>query len=279
MGFRAFVPVEVRSTHNQVIRHAQVWTSFLIALGEKPLISHKGEFVKENPIRYRCAVEDIEPQHWIVWMLDLPACFSSARTEKGALERAPDRIAQYYSWITDHDPSMSVPDRPLEIDVVETFHSFPCPEDSDYLVNAFFEDDRRPLTVWDVDVALRLFNWTRQDLHSVLGSARPDQLLATIDNEVHKLILGIVGHIAHAENWYFNHLDLGLEPSELPEDLLERLEAVRENTRSQLVELIGVDTIEENCGEHWSPRKVIRRALWHERDHTQHITKRLSALS
>jgi uncharacterized damage-inducible protein DinB len=227
---------------------------------------------------HRCAVEDIEPQHWIAWMLDLPACFSSARTEKEALERALDRITQYYTWITDHDPSISVPDGPFEIEVVETFHSFPSPEDPDYVVNAFFEDDRRPLTVWDVDVALRLFNWTRQGLHNVLRSARPDQLLTTIDNEVHKSILGIVGHIAQAENWYFNHLDLGLEPSELPEDALERLEAVHANTHSQLVELIGMDTIAENYGERWSPRKVVRRALWHERDHTQHIRKLLSAL-
>jgi predicted RNase H-like HicB family nuclease len=227
---------------------------------------------------HRCAVEDIEPRHWIVWMLDLPACFSSAKTKKEALERAPDRIAQYYSWITDHDPSISVPEGPFEIEIVETFRSFACPEDPEYLVNAFFEDDRRPLTVWDVDVALRLFNWTRQDLQNVLESARPDQLFTTIDNEVHKSILGVVGHIAQAENWYFNHLDLGLEPSVLPEDVLERLEAVRENTHSQLVKLIGVDTIVEHLGEHWSPRKVVRRALWHERDHTQHIRKLLSAL-
>ena len=211
-------------------------------------------------------------------MLDLPCCFSSARNEKEALERAPDRITQYYSWITDHDPSMSVPDGPFEIEVVETFHSFPSPEYPDYLVNAFFEDDRRPLTASEVETALRLFNWTRQDLQNVLESARPDQLLITIDNEVHKSILGIVGHIAHAENWYFNHLDLGLEPSELPEDALERLAAVCANTRFQLIELMGVGTIKENYGEHWSPRKVVRRALWHERDHTQHIRKLLSAL-
>jgi hypothetical protein len=26
-------------------------------------------------------------------------------------------------------------------------------------------------------------------------------------------------------------------------------------------------------GETWSARKVLRRAMWHERDHTQHIRK------
>jgi len=26
-------------------------------------------------------------------------------------------------------------------------------------------------------------------------------------------------------------------------------------------------------GEIWSPRKALRRAVWHERDHTEHIRK------
>ena len=34
-------------------------------------------------------------------------------------------------------------------------------------------------------------------------------------------------------------------------------------------QVIGVD------GEFWSPRKVLRRALWHERDHMEHIKKLL----
>lgn len=229
-------------------------------------------------MRYRLAVEDIEPHHWIAWILDLPACFGSAKTEKEALRCAPDHIAKYYTWLTDHNPSLSVPSGPFDLEVVETFRSVPSPEDPEYLVNAFFEDDRRPLTASDVDLALQLFDWTRHDLQSVLDAARSDQLLTTIDNEIHKSILGIVGHIAYAENWYFDKLGLGLEPPELTGEVLEQLKAVRTNARSQLVELIGVETITENYGERWSPRKVVRRTLWHERDHTQHITKLLHAL-
>lgn len=30
---------------------------------------------------------------------------------------------------------------------------------------------------------------------------------------------------------------------------------------------VGID------GEFWSPRKMLRRAVWHERDHTFHIDK------
>jgi hypothetical protein len=37
-------------------------------------------------------------------------------------------------------------------------------------------------------------------------------------------------------------------------------------------QVVGTD------GEIWSPRKVLRRALWHERDHVEHI-KKLIAMS
>jgi hypothetical protein len=34
-------------------------------------------------------------------------------------------------------------------------------------------------------------------------------------------------------------------------------------------QVVGAD------GEFWSPRKVLRRTLWHERDHTEHLRKLL----
>ncbi len=35
----------------------------------------------------------------------------------------------------------------------------------------------------------------------------------------------------------------------------------------------GVNQVAGLDGELWSPRKVLRRTLWHERDHTGHIRK------
>ena len=227
---------------------------------------------------YRCALEDIEPNHWIVWVLDLPACFSSGKTEKVALKGTPLRIAEHHKWLSAHDPTLPVPTGPFDLEIIESFRSFPSPEDPDYLVNAFFMDDRRPLSNSDADLALRLFEWTRADLMNVLDRTRPDQLHAALPGEIHNSILGIVEHMARAENWYFEQLDLGLEPSEIPNGALEKLEVFRANTRSQLMKFIDSDRVVEHYGERWSPRKVIRRALWHERDHTQHIAKILSTL-
>jgi len=38
-----------------------------------------------------------------------------------------------------------------------------------------------------------------------------------------------------------------------------------------LTALSGQTGVVALAGEVWSARKVLRRSLWHERDHTQHI--------
>jgi len=229
-------------------------------------------------MRYRLAIEDVEPNHWIAWVLDLPACFGSAQTPADAVAHAPERIAAYYSWLLTHDSSLPVIAEPVEVEVVETFHSFASSQDPEYLVNAFFEDDRRLLNYWEVEVALRLLQWTRQDLLKVIGSATQEQLRKPIAGEVCGSIAGVLQHIAGAENWYFDQLDLALDRAQLPDDPLDRLQAVRANTQAQLVKLIGNERITKNRDELWSARKVVRRTLWHERDHTQHIVQLLAHL-
>lgn len=228
-------------------------------------------------MRYRLAVEDIEPNHWAAWVLDLPACFSSARTESDAIAKASQCIVAYFSWLTNHDGSLPTISRPFEIEIVETFRSFASDENPEYLVNAFFEDDRRPLTYWDAEVALRLLLWTRRDLLSVLRPATQEYLNRPITGEIGGSIAGILKHIAGAENWYLDQLGLALDQAQLPADPLPMLEAVRANTRAQLVKLVGDErVVRGEGGELWSARKVIRRALWHERDHTQHIKRLLT---
>ncbi len=229
-------------------------------------------------MRYRLAVEDMEPNHWIAWVLDLPACFSSAQTQTDAVAHAPKHIAEYYSWLSSHDSSLPVINEPIEVEVVDTFHSFASGEDPEYFVNAFFEDDRRPLNYWDIEVALRLLQWTRQDLLKVMQPITQEQFSKLIVGELRGSIAGLLKHVAGAENWYFDQLDLGLNRAQLPDDPLDMLKVVRANTRAHLVKLIVDERITKERDELWSARKVVRRTLWHERDHIQHIAQLLAQL-
>jgi len=224
-------------------------------------------------MRYRLAVEDVEPNRWVVWVLDLPACFSPAHTEADAVSRAPESIAAYYLWLARHDSSLPVISGPFEVELVETFHSLASDQDPEYLVNGFFEDDRRPLAYWDVVVVLRLLSWTHYDLLEIVESLTPEQLSKPLTGEVRGSIAGILEHIAGAENWYLERLGMGLDRRQLPDDPREKLEVVRTNTRTRLVDLIGDERITRNRGELWSARKLVRRALWHERAHTQQIER------
>jgi hypothetical protein len=50
---------------------------------------------------------------------------------------------------------------------------------------------------------------------------------------------------------------------------------VRVHLVSLLPTLVGVAQVIELDGELWSPRKLLRRTLWHEREHTVHIQRLL----
>jgi hypothetical protein len=224
-------------------------------------------------MRVYLAVEDMEPNHWIAWALNLPGCFSSATTAEDAVALAPQKITEYFSWLLAHDSQLPAVQEPIEVEAVETFYSFPCSEDPEYIVNAFFDDDRRSLEYWDVEMGLRLLSWTRQDLFSAIQSLTKEQLTKAISGEVRGSINGILNHIAAAENWYFDQLGCGVERENLPGDPLEKLAIVRTNTRNQLVKLIGNKLITKNCDELWSARKILRRTLWHEQDHVRQIAQ------
>ena len=231
------------------------------------------EVMRGERTPYRVAVEDIEPQHFVCWVLDLPGCFSSERDLRAAVAGAPAAIADYYAWIKRKDPSLPVVTGPFEVAVVEEFQAHPSSEGPDYLVNGFFDDDGRPLAYWEVAGAFRLLDWSRQDLLKVVAALSPQELRQPVHDEDRGTIAGVLDHVAGAENWYFDQLDRSVPRSALPEGVFERLETVRTNSRRQLVRLIGDGRIAEHLGERWSARKVLRRMLWHERDHTQHIAQ------
>lgn len=220
---------------------------------------------------FRLALEEIEPGHWVAYALDLPGCFSRASEEQEAIARAPERIMQHFSWLAQHGISLLPKELSIETEVVERFLPYESPEEPDYLVNAFFEDDLRPLGFWDVEVALRLMEWSRQDLFANVASLDEARLSEPIPGDYFGCIRGILRHIANAENWYLERMELGLPHSSLPEEAFERLEVVRRNSLEKLPCLIGDTRLTQPSGERWSGRKIVRRLLWHERDHHTHI--------
>jgi len=186
----------------------------------------------------------------------------------------------YRSWIRHHGGLPGLPeDRELDLKLVESWNVYWIDEDFEkgpgkpYAVNAWFHEDWKPLTRAEGRRAAALLQWAREDLLAALAGLTAAELDAERPGERWS-IRGIARHVANAEWWYLERLGLaGVERAALPEDVLERLAAVRARLLHVLPDLEGLDLVVGRNGEFWSPRKLIRRALWHERDHTDHILK------
>lgn len=216
---------------------------------------------------YNVGVEDIEPNHYVAWAFARPGLTGNGSTAEAAVAHLQVHLSN------------------SEVRVVEEFHSYISSEDPEYLVNAFFEDDKRPLTPAEIQMALDEMLITRQNFLDQVEHLPPEILDQTIRGEYHDNLNGIVKHVALAEWGYCYKMSDNLDSMALLHNPLARtlmdappLEALaisRDNTRQLLPSLAGDTRIITYLGEKWSARKVLRRTLWHERDHTQHIAQRL----
>ncbi len=209
---------------------------------------------------YAAGVEDIEPDHWVAWAFAKPGLTGSGTTPEAA-------VGQLRALLSDG-----------EVHVIERFASYPSEEDPAYLINAFFADDQRPLTSAEVDSALDELEASRRVFLAQIEAAAPNVLARPIPGEKCGSISGLVRHIAVAEWWYCHRLDNPDDWASLPDDPLAALAFSRQRLRALLPTWIGDTRAVTRFGEGWSARKVLRRALWHERDHTQHIAQRLRQL-
>lgn len=214
---------------------------------------------------YEIGVEDIEPNHWIAWVFGLPGCFASAATREAVLTQVPEAIAAYAAWRTERGRPVPRGAEGATLHVAELFRAYPS--EGDYLVNAFFAHDRRPLTPAEVEDGLWLLGETRRDL---LAAATPGDDASELACDT------VLRHLAGAERWYFEQL--GFAQPRPPEVATRAIVQVRERSRAWLAELAGDERISEEQGERWSARKVLRRTLWHERTHTLQI-RRLATLA
>jgi hypothetical protein len=214
----------------------------------------------------------------LAWALDHPGCFAYGSDESEALIYLPLALAAYEHWIKNHTDATWVELDDLDLRVVEKYDTFRMGMDyrtarpgEGYEINAWFIDDWRPLSSKEIEQSLKIFHWQRDELLAGLSTLDPDILIKEHPGQRWN-ILGIAKHIANAEVWYLSRLDLITQKRS---DLLPDHEA-RLNQTSQLIDQIFpsfADKVEVRGieGEFWSCRKIIRRTLWHQRDHIEHI--------
>jgi len=232
-------------------------------------------------MKFRVGIENNnEGIRSIAWVLNHPGCFAYGGDEQESLANAFVAIREYARWLDEHEKTWIPVDVDIEPHVEQVWTDYTINEEFDrvekdgYDVEPFFEHDWKPLTGTDIERGLKLLAWSHADLLAVLEKLTPEQWAFKKEGERWD-IAGIVNHIGGAEWWYLDRLGLAFPRAEVPKEPLERIQKVRNLMNEALPTLKAVNRVAGVDGELWSPRKVLRRALWHERDHTEHIRKLL----
>ena len=231
---------------------------------------------------FRIGMENNNDDRSIAWALDHPGCFAYGQNSEEAQRNFIQAAYEYVAWIARHEEPWL--DEKVEVLVEETFEPYFVnslfervePGKDTYMVESFFLNDWKPLAPHEIERALKLLAWSRADLLDLVKGLSPEKLTETYQNERWS-ILEILEHIGGAEWWYQERIGYPFPEDEkdVPEDPFERLAVVRSHFTALLLSLEGMDRVIGIEGEIWSPRKVLRRAIWHERDHTEHIRKLL----
>jgi len=227
-------------------------------------------------MKYHVGVEDIEPENWVAWVFEFPGCYARAATHEEAVALIPDAIQEHRARLERagfvgedvHPPSGFV--------VAEEFRAYHS--SSEYLVNAFFDNDRIPLTDNDVNYAECVLTMNRSELTEIVSNLSDEILDQPIAGEVREDIRGIVRHVGTAEWWYWDRLGLAFPRETIPDGLSNLLCMVRNFTLQNLPAVAGSSSVTVRSGEAWSPRKLLRRTIWHERAHTLQIARYLRGI-
>ena len=213
------------------------------------------------------------------WMLDYPGCFAYGKDDSEALLHVPAAVVAYRNWLGRHTPDSWLADLgDFDVRLVETWTQYNINQEYEVardgaLVESFFHQDWKPLDVVEVRRAALLLKWGREDLLKLVQDLDEAKLDQKYPGERWS-IRGVLSHVGKAEWWYLQSLGLeGFPEARLPQDAFERLKVTRARMLEVLPDLAGLEKVCGREGELWSPRKVLRRAIWHELDHIEHISK------
>ncbi len=230
---------------------------------------------------FQVGIENNSEGRSIAWALEHPGCFAYGIKGDAAVTNLERALDKYAGWILRHEPNtwLNFAERDIEIVVNGSWDVYFINDDFDklseadgYAVDSFFPYDWKPLTKIEIKHALDMLAWSRDDLLKSVHGLNEAKLNQTYPGERWS-INGILGHVGGAEWWYMDRLGLAFPRADVPEEPLARLDKVRRHFNSALFKLDGVKQVVGVDGEFWSPRKALRRALWHERDHVDHIRK------
>ncbi len=216
----------------------------------------------------------------LAWALDMPGCFAYGRDGTEAILRIPQAVVTYREWVATHATVPWLQDlADFDVALTEIFECFHVKKgDQDYEVNAWFNDDQRVLSAAEVERGLAMLEWSKVELESLLRPLTPAQLEQKFTGERWN-IKGVALHVAGANWWYMDRLGMAdMDLASASKEPMERIAQVQNLLQRTFPSLVNKNQVVVKDEETWSPRKALRRAIWHMRDHYFHIERLLTLL-
>jgi predicted RNase H-like HicB family nuclease len=197
-----------------------------------------------------CDDETLKEGGYLAHIPAIPGCVGRGLTKKEAVARCEETLRSYLALLI-HAGVSGVPRETdkLDVEVREcTGSTFP----SDY--NPLMPNETEQLVQW--------MEVSRDEMLETVAGLPPAALDWKPNPNIYS-IREILNHIANADWWYVQRLKFW------PNDVYQRLAATRDLLSASLRSLNDDDRgrVTVHYGEEWTPRKVARRALEHEREH------------
>jgi len=212
----------------------------------------------------------------IAWALDYPGCYAYGQEGAAAILAFPRAFIGYKERVKAKAEKCWIDFDDIDVHLAETFECYQIDNDTlpsatGRTVTAFWKVDWKPLTDLEIERGLLVMQWSRQDLIDLTRNLSDDVMDRERPGEKWS-IRGILNHLASSELWLLDRLNIGFsESTTLPADAYRRLDATRGIFERALRGLANKSVVNGKDGSFWSPRKVLRRAAWHEVDHINHI--------
>ena len=207
----------------------------------------------------------------LAWALDFPGCFAYGQADAEVMLNFARNLLAYEAWINLHADQAWFNLINLDFRIVEVFK----PENASCMARssqpvAFFEDDRCALRQDEVQHALAVYSWQREELLAGL-EFMPEASYNRAEQRTGKTIPVMVSQMALDCYDILATLKLPLPPFPTKNEAFAQLDFTTELVRGTLPAWAGVEAICEVSGELWSPRKAIRHLLWRQREGIEQI--------
>lgn len=230
----------------------------------------------DTPTTYDAYLEVSPNGLWLASILDLTGCFAYGGNEAEALAALVAAIPGYYAWLKAHDDYTPDVRGPWQVIPHETFRTYMA---GNVEVRAFFTPDAQPVDDEELDWGLALLNWAVEDLVALLRG-QPESALDRVPATGGWSIRKVLEHLTNEQFWYVTRLDGAPTAPPIAANAgasLAQLQQVVASCAARLRKASDAERVAVNefQGERWSLRKIVRRSVWHARDHTAQVRQSL----